>query len=127
MFDNFQVFLGYTDKVGQFSQKRLIIYLRCMPLLLLCVHQLYLYRILIVIGLLWLVLSVPLNILRVYSLKLLSRDTYFYYLTSYNTRYLEDLYSQRMYVNTSMSLLLQTTCFSVAASLHQRLMHSDIF
>ncbi|XP_065888052.1 uncharacterized protein [Dysidea avara] len=75
-----KVFLGYTDKVGQFSQKRLIIYL----------------RILIVIGLLWLVLSVPLNILRVYSLKLLSRDTYFYYLTSYNTRYLEDLYSQRI-------------------------------
>lgn len=75
-----KVFLGYTDKVGQFSQKKLIRYLK----LLGC------------IGLVWFLLSIPLNILRVYSLQLLSRDTYYYYLTSHSEEELIDLYNQNM-------------------------------
>ncbi|XP_065888938.1 uncharacterized protein [Dysidea avara] len=75
-----KVFLGYTDKTGQFSQKKLIQHL----------------KILGIIGIVWLILSVPLNILRVASLKLLHKDTYFYYISDYHKEELIDLYSLNM-------------------------------
>ena len=46
------------------------------------------------IGVTWLLLSVPLNLLRVYSLRLYSHNTYFYFITSKNVTYLEELYIQ---------------------------------
>ena len=46
------------------------------------------------IGVTWLLLSVPLNLLRVYYLRLYSHNTYFYFITSKNVTYLEELYTQ---------------------------------
>ena len=53
-------------------------------------------RILGLVGVVWFVLSIPLNALRVYSLKLLSRDTYYYYLSQYSKEQLIDMYNQNM-------------------------------
>jgi len=60
-------------------------------------HYVYSFcRILGIIGIVWLILSVPLNILRVLSLKLLHKDTYFYYISDYHKEELIDLYSLNM-------------------------------
>ena len=52
------------------------------------------YRILLSFGITWLLLSVPLNLLRVYSQRLYSHNTHFYFLTSKNVTHLEELYTQ---------------------------------
>jgi len=61
-----------------------------------CVYCIYFCRILGIIGISWLIFSVPLNLLRVLSLKLLHKDTYFYYITDYHKEELIDLYSLQM-------------------------------
>ena len=59
---------------------------------------LFYYRIMALIGILWLMWSLPLNILRVVSLKFTSEDTYFYFLTSYSVNDLKELYGQNKWV-----------------------------
>ena len=58
------------------------------------VHTCVFVRFLGLIGMVWFLLSIPLNILRIYSLKLLSEDTYYYYLSSHSKEELIDIYNE---------------------------------
>ncbi|XP_065887941.1 uncharacterized protein [Dysidea avara] len=71
-----KVFLNFADNYGKFSQKKLLLHMR------------YLFG----IGVTWMMFSIIVNILRVKSLRLLEKDTYFEQLTSYNISYLKEEY-----------------------------------
>ncbi|XP_065887312.1 uncharacterized protein [Dysidea avara] len=70
------VFLGYTANHGAFSQKRLV----------------YSLRVIIVIGVVWQVYAVGLNVTRLFSLELLKRHTYIDVIDDYSKDELIQLY-----------------------------------
>ena len=53
---------------------------------------------LLVIGIILMLYSMAVNVLRMISLRLLERDTYIAWFTSYNETYLAELYSMGRYV-----------------------------
>ncbi|XP_065887314.1 uncharacterized protein [Dysidea avara] len=93
-----KVFLYYVNTDGKYTQRRLLISL----------------RIILFIGIGWLIFSVAVNVLRILSLQLLSSDTYIHWFTSYNRSYLIETYNSG---NPPQSELLELRVFFAIISL----------